>query len=72
MSSGLRKLTLTAHVMSSLGWLGAAAVFLALAWGLIRFNFVLKLVHTVIATVVLLIHTVPIDSVAPRRGRRAT
>ena len=31
MSSGLRKLALTTHVVSSVGWLGALAVFLALA-----------------------------------------
>jgi hypothetical protein len=31
MAPGLRKLTLTAHVASSVGWLGAVAAFLALA-----------------------------------------
>jgi len=31
MSPGLRKLTLTAHVTSSVGWMGAVACFLALA-----------------------------------------
>ena len=32
MSSALRKLVLTTHVTSSVGWLGAVAVFLALAF----------------------------------------
>lgn len=37
MTAGLRKFALTAHVTSSVGWLGAVAVFLALAVvGLIR------------------------------------
>jgi hypothetical protein len=31
MTSGLRKFTLTLHVISSVGWLGAVAVFLVLA-----------------------------------------
>jgi hypothetical protein len=31
MSSGLRKFALTAHVVSSVGWLGAVAAFLALS-----------------------------------------
>lgn len=31
MTPGLRKVALTAHVVSSVGWLGAVAVFLALA-----------------------------------------
>ena len=31
MTAGLRKLTLTAHVTSSIGWFGAVAAFLALA-----------------------------------------
>ena len=31
MTSGLRKLGLTAHVTTSIGWLGAVAAFLALA-----------------------------------------
>ena len=31
MTPGLRKLALTAHVVSSVGWLGAAAAYLALA-----------------------------------------
>ncbi len=44
MSSGLRKLALTTHVSSSVGWFGAIAAFLALAiTGLIRQD--PKLVH---------------------------
>jgi hypothetical protein len=31
MSGGVRKLALTAHVITSVGWLGAVAVFLVLA-----------------------------------------
>lgn len=31
MAPGLRKLALTAHVTSSVGWMGAVACFLALA-----------------------------------------
>jgi hypothetical protein len=31
MTPGLRKLALTAHIVSSVGWLGAVAGFLALA-----------------------------------------
>src|SRR5262245_6851716 len=31
MTPGIRRLTLTAHVVSSVGWLGAVAVFLALS-----------------------------------------
>jgi hypothetical protein len=31
MAPGLRKVALTAHVTSSVGWLGAVATFLALA-----------------------------------------
>lgn len=31
MTSGLRKVVLTTHVVSSVGWLGAVASFLALA-----------------------------------------
>ncbi len=106
-----RKLALTAHVTTSIGWLGAVAVFLVLAiagltspnvelvrsayavmgligwivivpfcfaslatgvasslgtsWGLIRYYWVvIKLVITVLATVVLLIHMQPITRVA--------
>jgi hypothetical protein len=108
MSPGVRKLALTAHVTTSVGWLGAVAAFLALAvaglastdqptvrgaylatdvlagtvivplclasllsgvvqslgtpWGLFRHYWVLvKLVLTVIATALLLLHTQPID-----------
>ena len=111
MTPGLRKLVLTAHVTSSVGWLGAVAVFLALAvagltsrdaqmvraaylatdattwyvivplaftslligavnalgtpWGLFRHYWVLtKLVLTVLATILLLVHTQPIGVVA--------
>lgn len=107
----LRKAALTAHVASSVGWLGAVAAFLALAvaglagrdaqavrgayvamepltwfvivplsfaslltgvvqslgttWGLFRHYWVLiKLLLTVAATLVLLVHTGPIDHVA--------
>jgi hypothetical protein len=108
MPPGLRKLALTAHVTSSIGWFGAVAAFLALAivgmtsqdrefvraaylimgvttwfvivplafvslltgivsslftrWGLFRYYWVLmKLVITILATLVLLIHTQSID-----------
>ena len=111
MPPGLRKLTLTAHVAASVGWLGAVAVFLVLAvvglrtedpdtvravyltadvvtwavivpagvaslvtgvvqglgssWGLVRHYWVLtKLVLTVLATVLLLVHTRPIGHLA--------
>ncbi|NEM04997.1 hypothetical protein GCU54_03020 [Geodermatophilus normandii] len=108
MSPGLRRLALTAHVTTSVGWLGAVAAFLALAvaglageasatvrgayvaadvltwavivplclaslltgvvqslgtpWGLVRHWWVLvKLVLTVAATGLLLLHTQPIS-----------
>ena len=111
MPPGWRKVALTAHVTTSVGWLGAVAVFLALAvtgltsddpqtvrgvyvaakvttwlvivplnltalltglvqslgttWGLFRHYWVLiKLLLTVVATVLLLLHTQPIGSVA--------
>lgn len=111
LSPGLRKLALTAHVATSVGWLGAVAAFLALAvagltardallvratylamaltgwwvivplclaslatgvvqalgtpWGLVRHYWVLiKLLMTVLATVVLLVHMQPIDYMA--------
>jgi hypothetical protein len=111
MTAGLRKLALTTHVTSSVGWLGAVAGFLALAiagvtsqdtqivraaylsmhvitwfvivplslaafltgivqslgttWGLFRHYWVLtKLLLTVLATIILLLHTQPIDRVA--------
>src|SRR5215510_1808287 len=111
MSSELRKLALTTHVSSSVGWLGAVAAFLALSiagvsgqdaqtvraaylamhlttwyvivplcaasfltglveslgtpWGLFRHYWVVtKLLLTVLATIVLLVHTQPIGRVA--------
>ena len=111
MSSGLRKFTLTAHVATSVGWLGAVAAFLVLAvaglaspdaqlvraaylamgllgwllivpfslaslltglvqgvgtrWGLLRHYWVLiKLLMTVLATLVLLLHMQPISSLS--------
>jgi hypothetical protein len=111
MTPRLRKLALTAHVTSSIGWLGAVAAFLALAvagmttqdaqlmraaylamelttwfvivplafisllsgvisslgtnWGLFRYYWVwLKLLITILATIVLLVHTQPIDLLA--------
>jgi len=111
MTSGLRKLALTAHVISSIGWLGAVAGFLVLAvagltseetgivraayvamelvtrfvivplclaslvsgivqslgtpWGLFRHWWVVaKLVLTLIATAILLVHTRPIGYMA--------
>ena len=114
MSPGVRKLALTAHVASSVGWLGAVAAFLALAlagllskdpqrvraaylameltgwyvivplsltsllsglvqalgtpWGLFRHYWVLiKLLITVVATLLLLVHMRPIGHV----GRHA-
>jgi len=111
MAPGLRKLALTAHVTSSIGWFGAVAAFLALAlvgltsqdaqlarafslamelitrfvivplafaslltgivsslgtkWGLFRYYWVLlKLLITVLATLILLVHTQPIERLA--------
>ncbi|MFE9748303.1 DUF2269 domain-containing protein [Saccharothrix saharensis] len=111
MTPGTRKLTLTAHVVSSVGWLGAVGTFLAFAvvgltspdeqlaravyvamepatwlvivplslaslltglvqalgttWGLFRHYWVIaKLLLTVLATVVLLVHTQPIGHLA--------
>jgi hypothetical protein len=118
MKPGLRKLALTAHVISSVGWLGAVAGFLALAvagltsrdpqlvrgaylatdlitrfvivplsisslliglvqglgtrWGLFRHYWVLiKFVLTVLASVLLLVHTQPIGLVAGVAAERA-
>jgi hypothetical protein len=118
MSSGLRKAALTAHVMSSIGWFGAVAAFLALAiagmisqdqelvraaylvmglitrfvivplafaslltgvvsslgtkWGLFRYYWVLmKLVLTILATLVLLVHTQPIDHLVSAAAKTA-
>lgn len=111
MSPRVRALSLTAHVGSSVGWLGAVALFLALAlvgvlrsdpevvrsmyvamhvstwtvivplalaalatgivqslgtpWGLFRHYWVVvKLALTILATIVLFIHTQPIEQVA--------
>lgn len=111
MRPGLRKLALTAHVVSSVGWLGAVAAFLALAvaglasdnantvrsayvaagtitwavivplcaaalvtgliqslgttWGLFRHYWVLiKLLLTVAASLLLLLHTTAVDYMA--------
>ena len=111
MTGWWRKVSLTAHVMSSVGWLGAVAAFLALAlvglrngdvqivrssyiatdsitwlvivplavaslatgllvslttsWGLFRHYWVLvKLILSVVATTLLLVHTRPIGMLA--------
>jgi hypothetical protein len=111
MTPGLRKIALTTHVTSSVGWLGAVGAFLALSiagvgsqdaqlvraaylamhlttwfvivplslaalltgivqsvgttWGLFRHYWVVtKLVLTLLATIILLVHTQPIDRVA--------
>src|SRR5882757_3591223 len=111
MTPGLRKFALTAHVTTSVGWIGAVAAFLALAvagvgsqdaqivrsaylamhlitwfvivplslaalstgivqslgttWGLFdHYWIVTKLLLTVVATIILLVHTQPIDHVA--------
>ena len=111
MKPGIRKLALTAHVSSSVGWMGAVAAFLALSvagvagqdpqmvrgaylamhlvtwfvivpfciaalvtgliqslgtrWGLFRHYWIVtKLGLTVIATLILLVHTQPIGQVA--------
>ncbi|MEW6582535.1 MAG: hypothetical protein AB1416_07230 [Actinomycetota bacterium] len=116
MTPRARKLALTAHVVSSVGWLGAVGAFLALAvtglstgdpgvaraayvatetitwfvivplsgaalvtglvqalgtaWGLARHYWVLvKLLMTVVATAVLLLHTRPIGVVAAEAAR---
>jgi hypothetical protein len=111
MTPTIRKLALTTHVTSSVGWFGAVATFLSLAivgltsgnalavraayiamelitwgvivpfslaslttglvqslgttWGLVRYYWILvKLVLTVVATAILLVHTGPIGRVA--------
>src|SRR5438128_10135219 len=111
MTAGARKLALTTHITSSVGWLGSVAAFLALAiaglmshdpqvvraaylamhlttwfvivplslaslltglvdsfgtpWGLFRHYWVVtKLLLTVLATVILLVHIKPFDRVA--------
>ena len=113
LSAAARKLTLTAHVVASVGWLGAIVAFLGLAvtglaaddaqlvrgvylvaepitwfvivpfalaslvtgvvqslvttWGLVRHYWVLfKLILTVVATVVLLLYTQTVGSLADR------
>ncbi|WP_437287236.1 hypothetical protein [Sorangium sp. So ce406] len=118
MTPPLRKLALTAHVASSVGWLGSVAAFLALAiagvtrgdaptvrgayvamdlitwsvivplslaslvtgliqslgtpWGLLRHYWVaFKLLLTVVATGVLLLHTRPIQVVASAAAEAA-
>jgi len=118
LTPSLRKLTLTVHVMSSVGWFGAVAAFLALAvaaltsqdaqlvrsadlamdltawfvivplcfaslltglvsslgtpWGLFRHYWVLiKLLITVPATLVLLVHMQPISVLASAAAMRA-
>ena len=117
MPPGLRKLALTAHVTSSVGWLGAVLCFLALAlagltsgdvtrvraaylametigwlvivplslaslltglvqalgtpWGLFRHYWVVfKLLITVLATLLLLVHMQPIGHMAAVVARR--
>ncbi|MFJ2592226.1 hypothetical protein [Streptomyces erythrochromogenes] len=114
----LRKFTLTLHVTSSVGWLGAVAAFLALAvagltssspqtvrgaylamdvvgwyvivpfsaaclltglvqsfgtvWGLLRHYWVIaKLLITVVATVLLLVHMQPVGHLADAAARAA-
>lgn len=114
----LRKVTLTAHVTASLGWLGAVAAFLALAvagvsssapqtvrgayvamelvgwfvivplslaslltgilqslgtvWGLLRHYWVIaKLLITVLATLLLLVHMQPVGHLADAAARAA-
>ncbi|WP_455356658.1 hypothetical protein [Streptomyces sp. SYSU K217416] len=114
----LRKITLTLHVTSSVGWLGAVAAFLALAiagltssapqtmrgayvamdvvgwyvivpfsvaclltglmqsfgtvWGLLRHYWVVaKLLITVVATVLLLVHMQPVGHLADAAARAA-
>lgn len=118
MSPGLRKAALIAHVVSSVGWLGAVGAFAVLAiiglrstnadevrsayvasdlvtrymivplcfaalltgllqslgtaWGLVRHYWVIaKLVLTVAATALLLLHTAPIEHVAGAAITRA-
>ena len=117
MTSSVRKLALTTHVTSSVGWLGAVASFLVLAivgvtsqnaqivrvayiamelltwgvivpfssaalltgivqslgttWGLFRYYWIVaKLALTILATVILLVHTQPIGRVAALAAER--
>jgi hypothetical protein len=116
MTPRLRKMALTAHVVSSIGWFGAVAAFLALAvaglarqdallvraaylamglitwfailplalvsllsglfsslgtkWGLVRHYWVLvKLLITVLITILLLVHMQPVDLLAGAAAR---
>jgi hypothetical protein len=116
MASGFRKVVLTAHITSSIGWFGAVAGFLALSiagltsqdaqmgraaylvmglttwfvivplaiaslltgivsslgtrWGLFRYYWVLiKLLTTILATLILLVHTQPIDLLVSTAAR---
>ncbi len=116
MTPSLRKITLTAHVTSSIGWFGAVAAFLALAvaglssadsqlmraaylgmgltawfaivplalasllsgvvsslgskWGLARHYWILvKLVITILITILLLVHMQPVDILASAAAR---
>ncbi len=118
MTPGFRKVMLTAHVTSSIGWFGAVSAFLALAivgmtsqdrdlvraaylvmglttwfvivplalvslltgvvsslgtrWGLFRYYWVLmKFVITILATLVLLVHTQPIDRLSGAAAKTA-
>ncbi len=111
LAPGLRRLALTAHIVASVGWLGAVAAFLVLAvvglaspdaslarsayavlgalaryailplclaalatgvlqslgtvWGLVRHYWVLvKLVITLLSTLILLVHLRPINAIA--------
>jgi hypothetical protein len=117
MTSSVRKLALTTHVTSSVGWFGAVASFLVLAlvgvtsqnaqtvrvaylamelvtwgvivpfslaalltgivqslgttWGLFRYYWIVaKLALTILATVILLVHTQPIGRVAAVAAER--
>jgi len=117
MTSSVRKLALTTHVTSSVGWFGAVASFLVLAlvgvtsqnaqtvrvaylamelvtwgvivpfslatlltgivqslgttWGLFRYYWIVaKLALTILATVILLVHTQPIGRVAALAAER--
>jgi hypothetical protein len=116
MTAGVRKLALTTHITSSVGWLGSVVTFLALAiagvtsgesqtvraayvamhlttwfvivplslaslltglidslgtpWGLFRHYWVVtKALLTLLATIILLVHTQPIDRVADMASR---
>ena len=117
MTSSVRKLALTTHVTSSVGWFGAVASFLVLAiagvtsqnaqtarmayiamelvtwgvivpfslatlltgivqslgttWGLFRYYWIVaKLALTILATIILLVHTQPIGRVAALAAER--